>query len=177
MFFFFCSIGQIIKREQSRKRCQLLWFCFYFSSLCDWSKIICTILSTNQVQNPTVNQSKPDHPRFPRLKKFFLFSLWIIFGSQIGELTIRSWRLKGYKTASSVLLVKKNRQEPYAFYRCLITLLLKPICICSTSFGEKIIAHGKIFRKKLLLECQLWRIVVTTCSCALTLKEVVIERG
>lgn len=83
------------------------------------------------MQNPTVNQSKPDHPRFPRLKKFFLFSLWIIFGSQIGELTIRSGRLKGYKTASSVLLVKKKSS--------------RVICILSMSYHALIETNLHLF--------------------------------
>ena len=147
MFFFFCSIGQIIKREQSRKWCQLLWFCFYFSSLCDWSKIICTILSTNQVQNPTVNQSKPDHPRFPRLKKFFLFSLWIIFGSQIGELTIRSWRLKGYKTASSVLLVKKIVKSHMHFIDVLSRSNWNQFAFVRLLSGKKLLRMEKYFAK------------------------------
>lgn len=146
-FFFFCSIGQIIKREQSRKWCQLLWFCFYFSSLCDWSKIIRTILSTNQVQNPTVNQSKPDHPRFPRLKKFFLFSLWIIFGSQIGELTIRSWRLKGYKTASSVLLVKKIVKSHMHFIDVLSRSNRNQFAFVRLLSGKKLLRMEKYFAK------------------------------
>lgn len=147
MCFFFCSIGQIIKREQSRKWCQLLWFCFYFSSLCDWSKIIRTILSTNQVQNPTVNQSKPDHPRFPRLKKFFLFSLWIIFGSQIGELTIRSWRLKGYKTASSVLLVKKIVKSHMHFIDILSRSNRNQFAFVRLLSGKKLLRMEKYFAK------------------------------
>ena len=147
MFFFFCSIGQIIKREQSRKWCQLLWFCFYFSSLCDWSKIIRTILSTNQVQNPTVNQSKPDHPRFPRLKKFFLFSLWIIFGSQIGELTIRSGRLKGYKTASSVLLVKKIVKSHMHFIDVLSRSNRNQFAFVRLLSGKKLLRMEKYFAK------------------------------
>lgn len=147
MFFFFCSIGQIIKREQSRKWCQLLWFCFYFSSLCDWSKIIRTILSTNQVQNPTVNQSKPDHPRFPRLKKFFLFSLWIIFGSQIGELTIRSGRLKGYKTASSVLLVKKIVESHMHFIDVLSCSNRNQFAFVRLLSGKKLLRMEKYFAK------------------------------
>ena len=145
--FFFCSIGQIIKREQSRKWCQLLWFCFYFSSLCDWSKIIRTILSTNQVQNPTVNQSKPDHPRFPRLKKFFLFSLWIIFGSQIGELTIRSGRLKGYKTASSVLLVKKIVKSHMHFIDVLSRSNRNQFAFVRLLSGKKLLRMEKYFAK------------------------------
>lgn len=147
MCFFFCSIGQIIKREQSRKWCQLLWFCFYFSSLCDWSKKIRTILSTNQVQNPTVNQSKPDHPRFPRLKKFFLFSLWIIFGSQIGELTIRSWRLKGYKTASSVLLVKKIVKSHMHFIDVLSRSNRNQFAFVRLLSGKKLLRMEKYFAK------------------------------
>lgn len=147
MCFFFCSIGQIIKREQSRKWCQLLWFCFYFSSLCDWSKIIRTILSTNQVQNPTVNQSKPDHPRFPRLKKFFLFSLWIIFGSQIGELTIRSGRLKGYKTASSVLLVKKIVKSHMHFIDVLSRSNRNQFAFVRLLSGKKLLRMEKYFAK------------------------------
>lgn len=147
MCFFFCSIGQIIKREQSRKWCQLLWFCFYFSSLCDWSKIIRTILSTNQVQNPTVNQSKPDHPRFPRLKKFFLFSLWIIFGSQIGELTIRSGRLKGYKTASSVLLVKKIVKSHMHFIDVLSRFNRNQFAFVRLLSGKKLLRMEKYFAK------------------------------
>lgn len=147
MCFFFCSIGQIIKREQSRKWCQLLWFCFYFSSLCDWSKIIRTILSTNQVQNPTVNQSKPDHPRFPRLKKFFLFSLWIIFGSQIGELTIRSGRLKGYKTASSVLLVKKIVKSHMHFIDVLSRSNRNQFAFVRLLSGKKWLRMEKYFAK------------------------------